>query len=184
MTSPFGYVVAYITAGRLIRMGTRINKNLGIQSNKGTKSLITFAPVWERSDEGEEPKCVRRRKATAISLQPLSETRENMKKKAAQNEKLQENRLHVFHGSQNYMFSNFFFFCMNRIPGFSANFNEHLTKSREKRRHKSQHIRCWAGGTSPGRDGRLQDKLKREDSLAISISDSRNSWLNTYLTVF
>ncbi|KAM6188247.1 uncharacterized protein WM294_016023 [Sarcoramphus papa] len=105
----------------------------------GQAGLITFAPVWECSDEGEEPKCVRRRKATAISLQPLSETRENMKKKAAQNEKLQENRLHVFHGSQNYMFSNFFFFCMNRIPGFSANFNEHLTKSREKRRHKKIH---------------------------------------------
>lgn len=101
--------------------------------------LIAFAPVWwERRDEGEEPKRVRRRKATAFSLQPLSATGASMKQQAAQNGKLRKNRLHVFHGSQNYVFSNVFFFRMSRILGFSANFNEHLTKSREKKRRKSK----------------------------------------------
>lgn len=100
---------------------------------------IAFAPVWwERSDDGEEPKRVRRRKATALSLRPLSATRESTKKQAAQNEKPWENRLRVFHGAQNYVFSTFFFFCANRILGFSANFNEHLTKSREKKCRKSK----------------------------------------------
>lgn len=98
---------------------------------------IAFAPVWwEHLDQGEEPKCVHRRKATAIS--PYRKPERARRRKLLRTKRCGKTGFAYFTVHRITCFQTSFFFCMNRIPVFSVNFSEHLTKSREKRWHRSK----------------------------------------------